>query len=214
MKKMKVMVVIVFMIIFSDRSIAEDATRENWGNFKITKSLTNDLRANFKTELRYIGFLDHYFNYFDLGLTWKTKKWAVVSANFRHVTKRSGTEWRKEYWPYADLRLTKNMQKLSLSNRSRLEIRIKEDEDMFLYRDKIALKLPEITKGKLQPFIADDIFWDMKNFELFRNRMHVGLTCAYFENLKYALSYIFENTWKNDNRQDKNIILLEVGYEF
>ncbi|MBN2279442.1 MAG: DUF2490 domain-containing protein [Candidatus Marinimicrobia bacterium] len=207
-------IVLLFMLVLRPLLNADDAIRENWGNLRITKSLSEKMKADFRTELRYIDPFDQYFNYFDLGLSWKINTWAFVSADFRHITKRSGTKWSKEYWPYADLKMTKAVQKFNLSNRSRLEVRIKEDENMILYRNKLEVKLPKLTKVKLQPFVADDVFLDIDNSELYRNRVHAGIACVYFKSVKYALSYILESTWKNDIRNDKDIFLLELHYAF
>lgn len=204
---------IVLMCIFSI-AYGKETEWEDWGNLQISKGLQNNLSASFKTELRYRDSFDQYFNYFDLGLSWKAKRWVSFSANFRHITKESGSQWVYEYWPYGDVKFTGKYNSFVLSNRSRFEVRIKEDDNVYVFRDKIDIKFPKFTPFNLQPFISDDVFYDFEAAEIFRNRVHLGLSFPIRGGLSSALSYILESNWKNDVRSDKNILKLDLKYKF
>lgn len=211
----KICVLMALWMILPIQTHATESMRENWTKFQISKKIHQKVKINFKTELRYANPFDHYFNYFDLGASWKIKKWMTVSANFRHITKESGDAWLKEYWPYADLKLAKPIRLFSIANRSRLEIRYREKkDDLYLYRNKVELKFPKCINRKLQPFLADDIFYDLKNTDVYRNRIHIGSRICISQNIGSSISYIFENTWKSNIRSDRNILYLELKYEF
>lgn len=94
---------------------------------------------------------------------------------------------------------------LVFKDRSRLEYRIKEDDDnSWRYRNKLSVDLPfKWTKLNIQPYIADEIFYNFDENTLNRNRAYAGFKILFLENLRGEIYYMHQSTksseWKGCN---------------
>jgi len=55
------------------------------------------------------------------------------------------------------------------------------------YRNKLTVKLPKVTKFEIQPYIAEEHFYDFGVDELNKNRVYAGVDFKIVENLKVGI---------------------------
>ncbi|MHC4758156.1 MAG: DUF2490 domain-containing protein [Planctomycetota bacterium] len=80
------------------------------------------------------------------------------------------------------------------SNRCRIEYRmIDKQVEFWRYRNKFGLKFPELWKdSKLQPYVADEVFFAMDGRGYTKNRVYAGLTRPLGEKVKGDIYYLWE----------------------
>ena len=69
------------------------------------------------------------------------------------------------------------------------------DDEAGQYRNKLSVRpLTSFTKYKIQPYIADETFFDSDSQELNRNRFYTGLSFNIFKHLKAELYYLWQRS--------------------
>jgi hypothetical protein len=101
---------------------------------------------------------------------------------------------------------------LAISARSRLEYRIKQDKDpVFRNRDMVTIKFGQgFTALNIVPYIADEIFYDLENKKLNRNRAYVGITIKSVPYLSPTVYLMNQSDFK-EKRWNSFLIL---GFKF
>jgi hypothetical protein len=101
---------------------------------------------------------------------------------------------------------------LAISARSRLEYRIKQDKDpVFRNRDMVTIKFGQgFTALNIVPYIADEIFYDLENKKLNRNRAYVGITIKSVPYLSPTV-YLMKQSDFKEHRWNSFLIL---GFKF
>lgn len=189
---------------------------EYWTAFGVTESINENVTANFSPELRYRGGAGgHYYTHFDLGLDWKVNDWLVLGQYYRHVEEKKNDDWEIEKRPHFNATVKGKLFGLDISNRGRLEYRIKDSDDKsFRYRNKLTAKLPKMTQFEIQPYVADEPFYDFDTDEFNKNRFYTGFNCRIYRKLKADVYYILESRKRNHHWTETNIFGINFKYPF
>jgi len=191
---------------------------EFWSHYEVVSSINDALDFKVKPELRYNNdFGNHYYTHVDVGLDWKIKDWFILSPYYRHVDEKKNEDWQVEHRPHLSGTFKWELFGLSFGDRNMLEYRIKEDKedkDFFRYRNKLTLSLPKVTKFGIQPYVADEPFYDFDVNELNKNRLYAGLDFKTTKNIKVGVYYILESRKKSGSWTNVNVLGLSLQYRF
>jgi hypothetical protein len=207
------LLLIIFLTI--SRPAQADSRWEYWTSFGFTDTLSDKLSLKVAPELRYRGGSSgHYYTHFDMGLNWEVKEWLTLGSYYRHVEEKKKDQWEIEKRPHLNATIKGKLFGVTVSNRGRLEYRITKNDDFFRYRNKLTLKDEKKTRFEIQPYIADEPFYDFDADEFNKNRLYAGFGCTIFNKLKADLYYILESRRKNGHWRDFNILGINFIYPF
>ena len=145
---------------------------------------------------------DFYYQHSDLGLSYSGfAKWVDVGVNYRGIFEEKKNDWQYENRPHLNLTVKTDWKGFNLSNRGRMEFRIRQRvEDKPRYRNKATIKMPvKWSKIKIQPYVGDEFFLDFESTEMTRNRVYLGFEGRPSEDLKIELYYMLESTKSSHN---------------
>ena len=175
-------------------------------NRKISDKLSIALEQDFRSES---GL---YYVHSDFGFKYKIgSRWAF-NINFREVFESKKGVWVSEHRPHGTVSTKVSLGALAISARSRLEYRIKQDKDpVFRNRDMVTIKFGQgFTALNIVPYIADEIFYDLENKKLNRNRAYVGITIQSVPYLSPTVYLMNQSDFK-EHRWNSFLIL---GFKF
>ena len=76
-----------------------------------------------------------------------------------------------------------------------LNLEREDNDEVWQYRNKLSLKPPfTLTKYKIQPYVADETFFDSDSKELNRNRLYSGISFNIFKQLKGDIYYLWQRS--------------------
>ncbi len=152
----------------------------------------------------------------ELGLTTKLSSWFDLALFYRQQYEKKGADWLEENRPHLNGTIKWKWNDISFSDRSRVELRIKENKnDIVRYRNKITVTCPKTwTKFNIQKYIADEIFIDSDKGELNRNRLYVGLKAKPHEHLKADVYGLWQTSEKSDEWTDVYVVGAKLGIVF
>lgn len=204
MKKLYIFTLATLSIVLSvvffclDLFAFDDEDWQWWNTETISVKLKDEWNVNIEEEFRYGDDMSNfYYNHTDIGATYSgLADWFDLGINYRHIYEEKSSKWKKEHRPHINGTLKWKLQDFSFSNRGRLEYREREDaEEVWQYRNKISAKPPiSLTKYKVQPYIADELFFDSDSKELNRNRIYSGVSFNIFKGLKGEMYYMLQRS--------------------
>lgn len=181
-----------------------------WHAEKFNRKISDKLSIALEQDLRSESSL--YYVHSDFGFKYKIgTRWAF-NINFREVFENKEGVWVSEHRPHGTVSTNRNFGALNVSARSRIEYRIKQDKDpVFRNRDMVTIKFGQgFTALKIIPYIADEIFYDLENKKLNRNRAYVGITIKSVPYLSPTVYLMNQSDFK-ENRWNSFLIL---GFKF
>ncbi len=180
-----------------------------WSSASASFDINKDWKGTLEEEFRLGNDGGHlYYHHSDLGFVYRSiADWIDLGFNYRKVfEKDSNGKWRQENRPHLNITLKTHLFNLDVSNRARLEYRDREKKkDVWRYRNKTTVKFPlKLTKLKLQPYIADEIFITLNDDNVDRNRFYAGASLNLSKNIKANIFYLWQSSrsghqWKNIN---------------
>ncbi len=191
--------ILVSLIVFPATGVAfDDEDWQYWGTVNGSHKISDKWKLGFEEELRWGDDMHNpYYNHTDLGITYSSLvDWFDLGFNYRYINEEKSSEWKKEHRPHINGTVKWKWQDFSLSNRSRLEYREREDSDeAWQYRNKLSVNLPiSLTKHTIQPYLAGETFFDSDSKELNRNRLYSGISFKIFKNLKAEAYYLWQRS--------------------
>ena len=181
-----------------------------WHAEKFNRKISDKLSIALEQDLRSESSL--YYVHSDFGFKYKIgTRWAF-NINFREVFENKKGVWVSEHRPHGTVSTNRNFGALNVSARSRIEYRIKQDKDpVFRNRDMVTIKFGQgFTALKIIPYIADEIFYDLENKKLNRNRAYVGITIKSVPYLSPTVYLMNQSDFK-ENKWNSFLIL---GFKF
>ena len=158
------------------QGFAESEDWQLWSEQGITGSLNDQWGISMRQEEKWSDQKGGLIEYnVDLGLLYQmTPNWKA-GVHYRQAYEKKGTEWFEENRPHLNLTYKKKLEAVTISDRTRLELRIKEGQsDIVRFRNKLTLQANR-GFGTWKPFVADEVFVDSSQGELNRNRLYLGL---------------------------------------
>jgi len=213
-------VAIVTIALISDTCFAyDDGDFQYWSKAGVSFDIDKDWKFAFEEEFRFKESGGHlYHHYSDVGFVYKSfADWVDFGFNYRQVfEKDSKGEWREENRPHLNVTLKGKLFDLDLSDRSRLEYRDRENKkDVWRYRNKFMMKIPlELTKLKLQPYLADEVFINLDKEGYNRNRLYSGVTFKLSKNVKGEIYYLWQSSRASSGWEDINVLGTALKFSF
>ncbi len=205
----RIFLMLFILLIFSINIIAI----EYRSHYEIISSAGNNVDFKVKPEVRYdITNNNHYYTHFDIGFDWAINNWFVFSPYYRHVNEVRNNNWQIEYRPHLNAKFRMKITELSLSNAHRIEFRIRESGTSFRYINKSIIKFPKFTKFNIQPYIAEEFFYDINAKILNKNRIYSGIDFNIIGNISAGIVYVFESAISQGNLVHLNIIGTSLKY--
>lgn len=193
-------VVLAAIIIFTGQAAFafDDGDWQYWNTESASVKLADEWKASVEQEFRWGDDMHNpYYNHTDVGIAYSgLADWFDLSVNYRHINEEKSGGWKTEYQPNINGTIKWKFQDFSFSNKSRFEFREREDADeVWQYRNKLSITPPIIlTEYKIQPYVADETFFDSDSQELNRNRFFSGLTFNITKTLKGELYYLWQRS--------------------
>lgn len=207
---------ITLLVLYTNLGvIAAGNDREYWSHFEIGNRINDRFSYRVAPELRFKNnFSDHYYTHLEFMLDWNTTKWLTLSPSYRHVLTLTGMSWQTEPRPQMDITLKLKILSMDLSDRNRMEYRMKETGESFRYRNKLTLKLPKFGAPGFQSFMANEIFYDFDVNDLNKNRVYAGCEFTLMKSLKGSIQYLLESSYKNGTWNHVDVIGTNLRYNF
>jgi len=209
---------VLFLLLPEVCFAADDGDFQYWNTESVSWEANDNLKIKLEEEFRFGNDASTlYYQHSDLGVTYSgLATWLNIGLNYRQIFEESGTNWLSENRPHFNITFKQKFFDWALSNRARLEYRNREDkEDFFRYRNKFTLKTPfKFTKFVIQPYVADEIFYDFNVETLNRNRLYLGFTSRLFSRLKANIFYLWQSSEKSDKWNDANVLGTKLEFSF
>lgn len=205
--KFALLLLLALLLTSAGNSFAfKDGDFQYWNTESISWKVSDDWGLKLEEELRLGDNASNlYYQHTDLGFTYYgLVKWLDLGLNYRYVREEKSSSWIDENRPHLNANFKWKWLDLSFSDRSRLEYRNREKlEDYWRYRNKFTIKWPfRINRFKIQPYLADEIFYDFDEKKLNRNRLYGGINLTLFKSLKADIFYLRQRSKKNDKWSD------------
>ncbi|NQT28499.1 MAG: DUF2490 domain-containing protein [Candidatus Omnitrophica bacterium] len=197
----------------------DDGDYQYWNTENVSWKLGDYWKASLEQEFRFGDNASNlYYEHTDFGITWSgLTEWIDLGLNYRHIFEEKSSKWREENRPHLNATVKWKLFSIDFSNRGRLEYRNREKaEDFWRYRNKFTVKTPfKFTKFKIQPYVADEIFYDFDQETLNRNRFYAGITFKLLDNLKGNIFYLLERSENSSNKWvDYNVLGTKLKLAF
>jgi len=196
----------------------DDGDFQYWNTEKIVWKISDNWSGSLEEEL-YLGnnASNLYYHHTDLGFTYSgLAEWLDLGFNYRQVFEDRNGSWESENRPHFNLTVKGNAFGYSWSDLSRFEYRNRESaEDFWCYRNKFTLKMPcKFTKFQIQPYVADEWFYDFNVESLNRNRLYTGITFKLMGNVGADIFYMWQSSKTNDDWDDTNVLGTKLTVNF
>ena len=187
----------------------EDEGFQFWASTSTSLDISQNWAAMFHRELK-LGDDGgtFYYQHSELGAMYKgLAEWLEVGFNYRQIFERDDENvWKLENRPHFNITLKGRLSDFDLSNRSRFEYRIMEDEDdLWRYKDKVTVKLPyEFTGLKLKPYVANEVFITLDDYVYNVNRLYSGITFDFllFKKIQADVFYAWQSSKSSSGWKD------------
>lgn len=181
--KKQILYCLLFVLLNADKTYAQslpDNDRQIWLTTAFEQSLAKTWKVGNEEEFRLGNDLTRlYYFHSEFNLTFRAKKYLQLGGGYRQVFERKSIVWLAEQRPFIFATVNGNWHGTALSNRSRLEYRLREASTKQLrYRNKSTAVLPwQFTHWHIRPFLADELFLDLTAGNIQRNRLFAGIQC-------------------------------------
>jgi len=210
--------VIVVLCLARSCFAFDDGDFQYWNSESLSYAVNDNWKLYLEEEFRFGDDADDfYYQHSDGGIIYSgLAKWLELGANYRHIFEKSKGKWFIENRPHLNVAVKWKAGSWSFSNRGRFEYRSRQDrEDFWRYRNKFTVKWPfKLTVFEIQPYIADEIFYDFDEAEMNRNRLYTGSTLKLLKNLKADIFYLWQNSEKNNDWKDLNVFGTKLKFYF
>lgn len=166
--------ILLTLITLPPSAYSQEGPGQTWLSGVVEIPLSEQLKALLIDDSRYNeGGL--YYQGSEMTLLQRMSRKADLEAGYKNVYKINSGQWKNENDYYAGVILIGKLGSLDLSDRNRFEIcTFAYDSPTYLrYRNKLALAIP----GKISPYLADEIFYNLGGDHpgLNRNRIFLGV---------------------------------------
>lgn len=211
----RTVVVLLSALVSLPTAALADRDIEYWSQIRITGAVSEAVAFTSTVALRNDeDATRHYYTRMESGLRWNISKHVALGAEYAHLNSRSGGRWALECRPSVSVTLGWNLGALRLSDRSRLERRVKESVASTRYRNQLTLRGSQVTPVRLRPYAAGEIFYDVSGGRLEKRRVSGGVTMGLWRPLAVSLYYMLEGRRPDSEWTDVGIFGTTLTYGF
>jgi len=213
-------VTVITVALISEVCLAfDDGDFQYWSKTGVSFDINKDWRFTFEEEFKLGDDAERLYCYSsDFGFVYKSfADWIDLGFNFKQeFAKDNNGRWRQENRPHFNITFKGRLLDLDLSNRSRFEYRDRENKkDLWRYRNKVTVKLPvELTKFKIQPYLADEVFFNFDKVGYSRNRFYSGASFTLSKNIKGGIFYLWQASKSGGAWKDTHVLGTDLKFYF
>ena len=169
-----------------------------WLDQSVSHVLGEDLKLRVKLQERWVDDVSR-LNHLHVegGVTRRLQAGQSLGFNVRHQgLENAEGDWQHETWPIGVLSFKGNILGWPVSQRNRIEWRVREERgNRFLARAGFKVDAPRpLGRWKVRPYVADEVFFDVREESFWRNRIFMGLKLPVGERVGLDLYGMFEST--------------------
>ncbi len=142
--------------------------------------------------------------------------WLSVGVGYKAVFERAGDDWLIENRPYLNVAVKTKLHGFGLTDRSRFEYRVPEDQDeVWRYRNRLTITSPmTLTPWKILPYVAEEIFVNFDEEGFNQQRLYAGFFVPLHQQIRLELFYLWKLDEEGDEWHDTNVIGSWVYVQF
>ena len=185
-----------------------------WHAEKVSHSFSDKLSISFEDDFRSEGFgKNNYYSHGDIGLKYSLNSSISLYANFREIFEEKSSGWIQEHRPHGSVTIKFKRGLISTTGRSRLEYRIKDSGSSFRNRNMVSVNLGNgWTSLKIIPYLADEMFYDLSNNEMNRNRFYIGCKIKNLTRFKPAIYFMQQRNLKNNKWDTIGVLGVKISF--
>jgi len=208
-------VALVSALIVLPTAALADRDSEYWSQVRVTGAVNEAVAFTSTVALRHDEDVSrHYYTRMESGVSWSALKYVTAGAEYAHLNTGSSDRWALECRPSVSLTLKWSPGALSLSDRSRLERRIKEKASSTRYRNRLTLKGPKLTPLGLRPYAEGEIFYDLTSERLEKRRVSGGVAVELWRPIGVSVYYTLEGRRPRSEWTDVDVFGTTLTYSF
>jgi hypothetical protein len=195
-----------FFISVPATSQSEENDWEIWNNYFVDWDMGPDWQAKIAVEFKFNDDMgNHYYSHVDAGAATTITEWFRLGINYRYIEEDSNNGWRSEQRPMVTGTLHWKWKNMTMSDRNRVEYRVREERSKTLrYRNRLMIRPEQQWTGfKIQPYFAGEILYQFDVSSWNQYRLAAGLAARLTELLKMNIYYMLvsseSNEWSNTN---------------
>ncbi len=149
-----------------------------WTELGLEAPLGADFRAGVRHESRFVEDASRFgLHNYDVGIAWVRGEQLAVALHFLEELERADGRFRAESRPYVDALVRETLRGVEVSNRTRVELRLREDrETLVRLRDRVQLLLPwALGSQGPRPFVSEEVLFESDGRGFDQNRVMFGL---------------------------------------
>lgn len=213
------LVAVLLAVLLISKSSWASGDFQLWNTTTASLKLNKDWKATVEEQLKLGEGAGHfYYHHSDLGFVYGgLAEWIDLGFNFKEVfVEKDGGHWSRENRPHVNVTVKGPVGPFDVSDRSRFEYRDLENEnDLWRYVNRFKVKLPfELTKLKLQPYVADLIFLNMEGRAFDKNRIYAGATFKLSKGLESEMYYCWQSARSDGLWKDTNALGFQLNISF
>jgi hypothetical protein len=190
-----------------------------WNTATASLKLNKDWKATVEEQLKFGEGAGHfYYHHSDLGFVYGgLADWIDLGFNFKEVfVEEDDGHWSRENRPHVNITVKGPVGPFDVSDRSRFEYRDLENEnDLWRYVNRLKVKLAfELTKFKLRPYVADQIYLNMEGRAFEKNKIYTGATFRISKALESEIYYFWQLGRFDGQWEDLNVLGLQLNISF
>ena len=200
---------IILITIFCNLSASQF-----WHAEKITQSFSDKLSLTFEDDFRSESFGENnYYFHGDVSLKYKLSSAIFFNANFREVFEKKSSGWVQEHRPHGTVSMKKKFGLISTTGRIRMEYRIKDSGSTFRNRNMLTLDFGNgWTSMNLVPYMADELFYNLADKEINRNRFYLGVKVKKLSVYKPTLYFMQQRSLKNNKWESFGVFGIKISF--
>ena len=201
--------IIILITIFCNLSASQF-----WHAEKITQSFSDKLSLTFEDDFRSESFGENnYYFHGDVSLKYKLSSAIFFNANFREVFEKKSSGWVQEHRPHGTVSMKKKFGLISTTGRVRMEYRIKDSGSTFRNRNMLTLDFGNgWTSMNLVPYVADELFYNLADKEINRNRFYLGVKVKKLSVYKPTLYFMQQRSLKNNKWESFGVLGIKISF--
>jgi len=190
-----------------------------WKTASVSFDIHKDWKAVVEEGLKFGNDAGNlYYHYTDLGFVYGSLAgWIDLGFNYKQAfSKGDEGDWHWENRPHFNVTVKGRLGDIDLADRSRFEFRDREDdEDLWRYTNQLTAKLPcELTRFKLRPYFADQVYLNLEGQTFEKNRVYSGVSFKLPKDMEGGVYYVWQCSKSDGKWTNLNALGLQLKFYF
>jgi len=199
-RPISVVPVLISILIFSYTSQIQAATDGDWQIWstaavqgKISPLWTVKLNEQFRIGTQ---ASEIYYQHVQTDVIFQARPWLALNLTYRHIHMKVAGEWHQEKRPIIGATISWSRSIYRVDNSQKVERHLRDWTDNgWSYRNKLSLTLgSNWTRFNLEPYLADEIFVDLEEGDIYLNRVFAGTKLHLIKQFYADLFFLWQSS--------------------